>query len=148
MNKNILATMLVIMMFPFGAYAGAADSIGNGISDVVGGVGDAVTDVGKGVGDGVSDIGNGIGNAFSSTPTSKVVSTSDTAINSEANNNIKVLLADGKIQSGYDLKITTVDGVVIISGHVSAAEDINTIVSSINDITGVKSVNTQNIVVK
>jgi osmotically-inducible protein OsmY len=148
MNKNTLATAIIITMLPLGAYAGAADSVGSGISDVVGGVGDAVKDVGTGVGNGVSDIGNGIGNAFSSDKSTQNAVPSDTTITNTANSNINKLAADNKIKAGYDLQTATVNGVVVISGEVTDAADVNTIKDAIIVIPGVKSVNTQNIIVK
>lgn len=152
MNKNIIAAAIVIMMSPLGAYAGAADSVGNGISNIVGGVGDAVKDVGQGVGDGVTAIGNGVGNAFTNgmpkDKPSQTIAVSDSSITKDANANIENLADNNKIKPGYDLKVATVNGVVVISGTVMDATDINTIQNSVNIIPGVKDVNTQNITVK
>jgi len=148
MNKSTLVVAVLIMMLPLGAYAGTADSIGNGISNIVGGIGDAVKDVGNGVGSGVSDIGNGVGNAFSGGKTTNTVATSDTAITNTANGTIQKLSDEDKIKSGYDLQIVTVNGAVAISGAVVDAMDINTIKNSVMTIPGVKSVSTENIKVR
>lgn len=148
MNKHLIATLIVVTLSPCGAYAGAADSVGDGISDVVGGVGNAVTDVGKGVGDGVSDIGNGIGDAFSSGNHNKSTVASDAEITADVNTIISDLKNTNKIAVANKIRVKTVNGVVYISGVVVNARNINTIKSAIMRINGVKAVNTNGLNVK
>jgi osmotically-inducible protein OsmY len=150
MNKKLIVTIMLASLLPLGAYAGAADDLGNGISNVVGGVGNAVTDVGKGVGNGVSDIGNGVGDAFSSNGgnTNNSGVASDTAITTSVNKKIKELADNKQIASGYDLQVKTTKGAVVISGFVVNAADVSTIQFYVKGVNGVSDVSMVNVKVK
>jgi len=150
MNKNYIAATIVAVMLPLSAYAGAATSIGNGISDVVGGVGTAVTDVGRGVGNGVSAVGNGIGDAFSGNSTTSATRSipSDATITSNVYSTIQKLADAKQITPGYDLQVQTTNGVVVITGVVVNAADTGTIRGSIIGMNGVKDVDTEQVTVQ
>lgn len=72
---------------------------------------------------------------------------SDAAITAKARGRLMQLSADKKINSKYDLKVETTDGVVHVFGTVANRSDESTITDSIKNIKGVKNVKT-NITVK
>lgn len=72
---------------------------------------------------------------------------SDAAITAKARGRLMQLSADKKINSKYDLKVETTDGVVHVFGTVANRSDESTITDSLKNIKGVKNVKT-NITVK
>lgn len=135
-KSSILTALLCLISLP-SIYADVANSVGNGVGEVVTGVGKGVEDLGTGVGDAVKDVGTGVGNAFQG---KKSTHTSDVDITNQIRDKIKNLKQNNKIANDDSLNVQTSKGIVNISGEVSNASDIEMVKNEASKIPGVQSI--------